>query len=212
MPSKINAIALIEDDKTVCDFLANELQSYFTTTHILKFYDGESALAYLKVKPVDIALFDLTLPGIGGIACIQQLKQLHPTMDMITLTVLENAETVFEALKAGAVGYLLKSTPTPDIINAILEVRAGGAPMSKSIARKVINSFQQHSELQNPHLEMLTRREKEIIKYLEKGYLYKEIAELLFISIETARTHVRNIYLKLQVNSRIEALKKTGLI
>lgn len=212
MQQALNTIAIVEDDVKVCDFLTHEIKRHFTATKVVSFYKGEDALKFLFPNPVDIALFDINLPGKSGIACIRELKSQHPSMQMMVLTVLENAESVFEALKAGAVSYLLKTTPPDKIIAAIQEVRNGGAPMTGHIARKVIGTFHFHQEKHNTHLATLSRREKEILDLLGKGYQYKEIAEMSFISIETVRTHIRNIYEKLQVNSRIEALKKTGFI
>lgn len=212
LPPIINAIAIVEDDVKVCDFLTQEIKRHFATAKVVSFYKGEDALKFLLRNPVDIALFDINLPGKSGIECIRQLKLHHPTMQMMVLTVLENAESVFEALKAGAVSYLLKTTSSEKIIEAIQEVKNGGAPMTGHIARKVIGTFYVHQEKHNPHIENLSRREKEILEFLGKGYQYKEIAEMLFISIETVRTHIRNIYEKLQVNSRMQALKKTGFI
>lgn len=212
MSPTINAIAVVEDDVNLCNFLTQEIKRHFTKTNVTSFYKGEDALKFLLCHPVDIALFDINLPGKSGIECIRQLKHHHPAMQMMVLTVLENSESVFEALKAGAVSYLLKTTPSEKIIEAIWEVKDGGAPMTGHIARKVIGTFHLHQEKHNPHIENLSRREKEILEFLGKGYLYKEIAEMLFISLETVRTHIRNIYEKLQVNSRMEALKKTGFI
>lgn len=212
MQTTIKAIAIVEDDVKVCDFLVHEIKQNFEGVCVTPFYKGEDALNFLLQKPVDIVLFDINLPGMSGIACIRQLKAQHPSMQMMVLTVLENIESVFEALKAGAVSYLLKTTPSEKIIEAIQEVNDGGAPMTGHIARKVIDAFHLHQEKYNPYIENLSRREKEILEFLGKGYQYKEIAGMFFLSIETVRTHIRNIYEKLQVNSRVEALKKTGLM
>ena len=127
------------------------------------------------------------------------------------LTVYDNPDIVFEALKAGAISYLLKSTPSEKIVEAIEEVYHGGSPISSQIARKVIEAFAVKQNI-NDYFQDLSRREQEVLEKLAKGYRYKEIADKLFVSIETVRTHIRNIYEKLQVNSRVEALKKTGLL
>ena len=132
-------------------------------------------------------------------------------MQMMVLTVFDDNDNVFSALKAGAVSYLLKSTPPEKVIEAIEEVYKGGSPISSQIARKVIDAFSVR-EKTNEYFQDLSRREQEILEQLSKGYRYKEIADKLFVSIETVRTHVRNIYEKLQVNNRAEALKKTGFI
>jgi DNA-binding NarL/FixJ family response regulator len=148
---------------------------------------------------------------MNGIDCIQRLKMLHPRMQMMVLTVYDNADTIFNALKAGATGYLLKTTPAEKILEAIAEVQQGGSPISSQVARKVIDAFAV-KEKTNEYFQELSRREQEMLEQLSKGYRYKEIADKLFVSIETVRTHVRNIYEKLQVNSRAEALKKTGFL
>ena len=146
-----------------------------------------------------------------GIECIRRIKMLHPQLQCMVLTVYDKPDTIFEALKAGAISYLLKSTPAEKIIEAIAEVKNGGSPISSQIARKVIEAFAV-KEKTNEYFQDLTRREQEMLEQLSKGYRYKEIADKLYISLDTVRTHIRNIYEKLQVNSRAEALKKTGLL
>lgn len=136
---------------------------------------------------------------------------VHPKTQCMVLTVYDKPDIIFEALKAGAISYLLKSTPAEKIIEAIAEVNKGGSPISSQIARKVIEAFA-IKENTNEYFQNLTRREQEILENLSMGYRYKEIADKLFVSLDTVRTHVRNIYEKLQVNSRAEALKKTGLL
>lgn len=175
------------------------------------FKDAETALKELATHPCDIALFDIQLPVMNGIECIRRLKILHPKMQMMVLTVHDNNDNIFDALKAGATSYLLKTTPPEKIIEAIQDVNSGGSPISSQIARKVIEAFSV-KEKTNDFYQDLSRREQEILELLSKGYRYKEIADKVFVSLETVRTHVRNIYEKLQVNSRVEALKKTGFL
>lgn len=208
---KIDSIAIIEDDDKVSNYLAQEIPSYVEVRDLRVFRDGESAIKSLTAHPADIALFDINLPGIDGIQCIRQLKTLHPRMQMMVLTVYDNADTIFNAIKAGATSYLLKTTQPEKVIEAIQEVYQGGSPISSQIARKVIDAFLL-KEKTNEYFQDLSRREQEILSLLSKGFRYKEIAAKLFLSIDTVRTHVRNIYEKLHVNSRSEALKKTGLI
>lgn len=208
---KIDSIAIIEDDDKVRNYLAQEIPSYVDVKELRAFRDGESAIQSLTAHPADIALFDINLPGIDGIQCIRQLKTLHPRMQMMVLTVYDNADTIFNAIKAGATSYLLKTTPPEKVIEAIREVNQGGSPISSQIARKVIDAFLL-KEKTNDYFQDLSRREQEILSLLSKGFRYKEIADQLFLSIDTVRTHVRNIYEKLHVNSRSEALRKTGLI
>lgn len=208
---KIESIAIIEDDEKVRYYLANEIQLNVEVKTFRVFADAETALTKLTAEPVTIALFDVNLPGMSGIECIRRLKILHPKMQMIVLTVYDNADTVFEALKAGATGYLLKSTTPERVIEAIAEVNTGGSPISSQVARKIIDAFAIKEKV-NDYFQGLSRREQEVVELLSKGFRYKEIADKLFLSVDTVRTHVRNIYEKLQVNSRIDALRKTGLL
>lgn len=207
----IESLAIIEDDEKIRDYLTREIRQHLVIERLVSFGDAESALTELTVNPVAVALFDVQLPGMSGIDCIQRLKIIHPRMQMMMLTVYDNADTIFSALKAGASGYMLKSTPPEKIISAIEELYNGGSPISSQVARKVIDTFQV-KEKSNDHFQLLTRREQEILEQLSHGYPYKEIADRLFVSIDTVRTHIRNIYEKLHVNSRIEALRKTGMI
>jgi DNA-binding NarL/FixJ family response regulator len=208
---KIDSIAIIEDDEKVRHYLAEQIQLHIDVQELRLFGDAESALKELIAQPVSIAMFDINLPGMNGIECIRRLKILHPKTQCMVLTVYDKPDTVFEALKAGAISYLLKSTSAEKIIEAIAEVNNGGSPISSQIARKVIEAFAV-KEKTNEYFQELSKREQEILEQLSKGYRYKEIADLLFLSIETVRTHIRNSYEKLQVNSRVEALKKTGLL
>jgi DNA-binding NarL/FixJ family response regulator len=208
---KVESIAIIEDDEKVSQYLAEQIQLNIKVKDLRIFRDGETALQELTAQPVEVGLFDVNLPGMTGIDCIQRLKMLHPKMQMIVLTVYDDADTIFQALAAGATGYLLKSTPSDKVVEAISEVLEGGSPISSQIARKVIDAFAAKGK-GNKFFQELSRREQEILEQLRKGFRYKEIADQLFLSIDTVRTHIRNIYEKLQVNSRVDALKKTGFI
>jgi len=208
---KIGSIAIIEDDEKVRHYLAEQIQLHIDVGELRVFGDAETALKELTAEPVEIALFDVNLPGMNGVDCIQRLKMLHPSMQMMVLTVYDNPDTIFNALKAGATSYLLKTTPAEKILEAIAEVQQGGSPISSQIARKVIEAFAVR-EKTNEYFQELSRREQEMLEQLSKGYRYKEIADKLFVSIDTVRTHIRNIYEKLQVNNRAAALKKTGFL
>ena len=208
---KVESIAIIEDDVKVSQYLAEQIQLNIQVKDLRIFRDGETALQELAAQPVEVGLFDVNLPGMTGIDCIQRLKMLHPKMQMIVLTVYDDADTIFHALEAGATGYLLKSTPSEKVVEAISEVLEGGSPISSQIARKVIEAFAAKGK-GNKYFQELSRREQEILEQLRKGFRYKEIADQLFLSIDTVRTHIRHIYEKLQVNSRVDALKKTGFI
>jgi DNA-binding NarL/FixJ family response regulator len=207
----ISSLAIIEDDEAIRRYLAEQIRLHIDVERLEEFADAETALQHLSSHPVELALFDVQLPGMSGIDCIQKLKIIHPKTQVMVLTVYDNADTVFDALKAGASSYMLKNTPPQKIIEAILELYNGGSPISSQIARKVIEAFQV-KEKTNDYFQQLSRREQEILEQLSRGFRYKEIADKLFVSIETVRTHIRNIYEKLQVNSRVEALKKTGLL
>lgn len=208
---KINSIAIIEDDATVRHYLAEQIQLNMNVNVLRLFADAETALKEIISEPVDIAMFDINLPSMSGIDCIRKLKMVQPKTQCMILTVYDKPDIIFDALKAGAISYLLKSTPVEKIIEAITEVSIGGSPISSQIARKVIEVFAIKQNA-NEYFQELTRREQELLEQLSKGYRYKEIADKLYISLDTVRTHIRNIYEKLQVNSRAEALKKTGLL
>jgi DNA-binding NarL/FixJ family response regulator len=205
------SLAIIEDDEAIRRYLAEQIRLHTDVERLEEFADAESALQHLSSDPVELALFDIQLPGMSGIDCIQKLKIIHPRMQVMVLTVYDNADKVFDALKAGASSYILKNTPPEKIIEAILELYNGGSPISSQIARKVIEAFQM-KEKTNDYFQQLSRREQEILEQLSRGFRYKEIADKLFVSVETVRTHIRNIYEKLHVNNRVEALKKTGLL
>jgi len=159
-----------------------------------------------KLKP-DIAIMDINLPGINGIECIREIKSKVPQTQFMMFTVYENDEKVFEALKAGASGYLLKNTGLVQMIEALKELYNGGSPMSANIARKLVKSFQQ-SDDHHESVGALSGRENEILHLLSKGLLYKEIAEQLSISTNTVRQHIHKIYEKLHVQNRTEAINK----
>ncbi len=172
--------------------------------------NGEAAVIYMHEKPTDIVLMDINLGGISGIEAVQHLKKTVPNVKFMMCTVYEEEDKIFEALRAGASGYILKKTPPLQLLEAIRELYNGGAPMSSQIAAKVVLAFQNNKDLKtsthNTAIDVLSTREKEILLKLSKGLLYKEIASELFISQETVRKHVYNIYEKLHVNNRIEAV------
>jgi DNA-binding NarL/FixJ family response regulator len=207
----LKSIAVIEDDEKIRTYLVKQMRLNMSVEDIFEFGNGEAAVKELSVNPVEIALFDIQLPGIDGIECIRKLRLIHPRMQFMVLTIYDNADTIFKALRAGANSYILKSTPPERVIEAIQELYRGGSPISSEIARKVIEAFQV-KENGNEYFQHLSKREQEMLEQLSHGFRYKEIADNLFVSTETVRTHIRNIYEKLQVNSRIQALKKTGLL
>jgi DNA-binding NarL/FixJ family response regulator len=171
-------------------------------------YDNaEDALEGLPALQPDIVLMDINLPGMSGITCIRKLKEKCPYTQFMMFTVYEDSEQVFDALSAGATGYLLKKTPPDQILHALKELREGGAPMSTHIARKVVSAFQK-TPASTESGASLSERETQVLQLLSKGYLYKEIGEQLKISTGTVRQHIHKIYEKLQVQNRTEALNK----
>lgn len=168
---------------------------------------AEEALYYLPDLKPDIVIMDINLPGINGIECIRKVKTAVPATQFMMFTVYENDDKVFDALKAGASGYLLKTAGMQQIIEALKDLHNGGSPISSNIARKLITVFRQQNK-EAEKLEELSKRENEILQLLAKGLLYKEIAEALTISTGTVRQHIHNIYEKLHVQNRTEAINK----
>lgn len=196
------SVAIVEDDAEIREMLALIIDRSPGYLCNQTFVDCESAVVEIQKHPADVVLMDIELPKMNGIKGVQILKEKNPGIDFIMLTNQEDDDSVFNSLCAGATGYLLKDTPPAELLNSIKEVRNGGSPMSPNIARRIIKSFQPNSE--NP----LSRRETEILQKLCDGENYKVIADSLFISGHTVRAHIKNIYTKLQVNSRAEAVTK----
>ena len=205
-PEKIKVV-IVEDDKEMREGLESIVRFHPSLQCLATFGSAEEILEKIASNIPDIVLMDIHLPGISGIECVKRLKPLLITTQFMMCTVYEDNENVFDSLCAGATGYLLKNSPPGRITDAIIDLYHGGSPMSSIIARKVIKAFQPVAQL-NTEIEILTKREKEMLELLAKGYRYKEIAEQLFISFETVRTHIHNIYEKLQVQSRTEAINK----
>jgi DNA-binding NarL/FixJ family response regulator len=168
---------------------------------------AEQALQQIPGENPDVVLMDINLNGMSGIECVSRLKHKLPKIQVLMLTTYEDGDTIFDSLRAGANGYLLKNMPQEELVRAVEQVHSGGSPMSLQIARKVINHFHRDSPAAS-ELEQLTARELEILRLLAKGYMYKEIADQLAISMSTVRTHVSAIYEKLHVQSRTAAAMK----
>ncbi|MEX0289667.1 MAG: response regulator [Flavobacteriaceae bacterium] len=192
-------IAIVEDDNDIRQTLTLILDGSRGFSCKYAFPDGESAMASIANLPVDVVLMDIDLPGKSGIEVTRQLKQECPKVDFIMLTVQSDDDSIFESLCAGASGYLLKDTDPADLLVHIKEVYEGGSPMSSQIARRIINSFR---IIRNP----LSDRETEVLKMLSQGLNYKEVADSLFLSPHTVKTHIKNIYSKLHVKNRAEAI------
>lgn len=204
---KLN-VAIVEDNSDIRTGLMMIINGTEELECRQTFPSGEEALRILPLSCPDIVLMDIDLPGIDGIETIRKLKDHCTETLYMMLTVYEDDDKIFRSLEAGATGYMLKKTPPAQLVEALKDLSAGGSPMNAQIARKVVLSFQQHRQKKLANTEELTRREIELLGLLSKGYRYKEIADKLFISQDTVRTHIRNIYLKLQVNSKIEAINK----
>jgi DNA-binding NarL/FixJ family response regulator len=207
MTNKLIAFAVVEDQhelrKSLVDWLGRAPGLRCVGAHAT----GEEALKNLPKEYPDVVLMDINLPGMGGIQCVSRLKQLLPETDVLMLTTYDRSEMIFDSLRAGATGYLLKNQPLEELVQALQQVRAGGSPMSLKIARKVIGHFQGARKI-GVEIEQLTSRELEILQLLTKGFLYKEIASQLGVTLSTIQSHVAAVYKKLHVHTRAEATMK----
>lgn len=195
-------VGLIEDDNLIREgftLLINAADEYEC---IVGYGSCESALKDIENHNLDVMLVDIELPGMSGIEGIKKIRRLFPRLNVIVITVHEDDDLIFDALCSGATGYMTKNTPPEKLLDAIKDAHYGGAPMSTQIARKVVSSFQLN--LNSP----LTVRETEVLELLSKGKSYSTIADELFVNKETIRTHIKNIYLKLEVHSKAEAIEK----
>jgi DNA-binding NarL/FixJ family response regulator len=197
-------VAIVEDNDEIREGLAVLINGSAGYRCVATYLDAERALAQIPVLQPDVVLMDIQLPKMSGIECVEKLKELHPDLQIMMLTIYEDDDNVFKSIVAGASGYVLKKTPPSELLEAISDLHNGGSPMSDRIARKVVQAFQQMGK-SSKEIENLTQRESEILSYIAKGYQDKEIAEKFFLSSETVRTHLRNIYKKLHVRSRTEA-------
>src|SRR5664279_4273645 len=199
-------VCLVEDRKEVREGMISLLTLDNRFEILAAYTDAESALLSLPAWEADIVIMDINLPGMSGIDCIRRVKKLCPHSQFIMFTIYEDDEKVFEALEAGANGYLLKKTPMSKITDSLIELHEGGAPMSTQIARKVIERMHTGESIDSRNI--LSVRENEILQLLSKGLLYKEISDRLNISTGTVRQHIHRIYEKLHVQNRTEAINK----
>jgi DNA-binding NarL/FixJ family response regulator len=199
--------SIVEDQADLRESLIKNLDGVSGLRCVGAHADAEVALHKIPEENPDVVLMDINLPGMSGIQCVEELKRKAPKLEVLMLTTYDNGDLIFGALRAGANGYVLKGVQPDDLVQAVKEVHAGGAPMTLQVARKVINHFHQPRKSAS-ELEQLTSREQEILRLLAMGYMYKEIAGQLGITISTIRTHVRAIYEKLHVHSRTEAAMK----
>ena len=212
MPKQKNsvsiAVAIVEDDVPAREILAGWIRNAEGFRCAGEFDDAETALVKLPEEKPSVVLFDINLPGMNGIECVRRLKPKLPETQFLMVTVYEDANHIFNALSAGASGYLLKQMRRSELLDALKDVHAGGSPMSSQIARKVVQSFRRLDSESDGETVELSPREREVLELLARGFLYKEIAEMLKISVQTVNTYIRRIYEKLHVRSRAQAVAK----
>jgi DNA-binding NarL/FixJ family response regulator len=200
-------VSIIEDHAPLRQILAEWIEQAPDMKLRRIYPDAETALAHLPQYPADVVLMDINLPGQNGIECVRQLKPLLPATHFMMVTVYMDADRIFSALAAGATGYLLKRASNQELLQAIREVAAGGSPMSRNIARLIVEKF--HAEPpQSTDMELLSERELDVLRLLARGLVYKEIATDLNVSFHTVHTLVRRIYEKLHVHTRREAVAR----
>lgn len=206
MSDKKISVVIVEDDVQIREGISALIKS--TNEFSLKgaYAECRSLLSDLDNILPDVFLMDISMPGMSGIECAAKIKSIYPAVNIVMLTVYENDSQIFDSLRAGASGYILKRTPLNEILEAIRDVNSGGAPMTPSIAKRVLGFFNETGKKSNEY--NLTQREKEILQQLVNGLSYKKIAETLFISIDTVRSHIKNIYHKLHVSSKSGAVAK----
>jgi len=202
----VTSVALVEDDAKIRNLIAELLRKAgFVCSHICA--DAETAQRNLIEAKPDIVLMDIDLPGASGIECVRFLKPRLTQTQFVMLTVYDDPESIFEALTAGAIGYLLKRSAAADLVTALGDVVAGGSPMTSSVARKVVASFQP-TRKGAPEIDLLSQREQQVLHLLAQGKMYKEISDQLGITNNTVSCYIRRIYEKLHVRSRMEAVAK----
>jgi DNA-binding NarL/FixJ family response regulator len=207
MDQKRIRVAFVEDDQDILRYMKGILEDDDRITVAGTFANGDDFLREIQDLRTDVVLMDINLPGRNGIECIREAKLIRPNVQYMVLTVFENPAYVFQALCAGATGYVVKGKAPAELVEAVHDIHAGGSPMSSAIARMVVGSFQKETQ-QRILDDQLTEREKSLLDQLANGLLYKEVADKWGISIETVRKHARNIYAKLHVGSRTEAIRK----
>jgi DNA-binding NarL/FixJ family response regulator len=204
MPIKV---AVVDDDEGIRTSLAALIRRASNLRLTGDYPDAETALKEIPRRPPDVVLMDINLPGVNGVECVRQLKTTLPSLQVLMLTVYEDSDSLFNSLKAGASGYLLKRTASSRLLEAIRDVYDGGSPMTPQLARRVVQFFSKPGG-ENSAVSKLTAGEKEFLDQLAQGYAYKEIADRMKISIDTVRSYVRTVYEKLHVHSRTEAVVK----
>ena len=200
-------VSIVDDDAPARGILAEWVRGADGFRCVGVHENAETALAALPQEKPSVVLMDINMPGMSGIECVRRLKPQMMETQFMMLTVYEDPDHIFKALSSGASGYMLKRTPRAELLTAIKDVHGGGSPMSSNIARKIVQSFQRFNTSPT-ETENLSPREREVLELLARGYLYKEIADSLHISVPTVNTHIRRIYEKLHVRSRSQAVAK----
>jgi DNA-binding NarL/FixJ family response regulator len=201
------SVVIVEDDRGLREEIVQILETAPDIKCVGAFVSAEEALPKILEKRPDVVLMDIKLPGMSGIQCVSEIKKVAPEMQIIMVTVYEDSERIFRALKAGAIGYLVKSSHPNQLLEAIRDVQKGGAPMSSHIALKVVKHFHLIG-ISPQESENLSPREREVLDLLALGFIYKEIGDKLNIGAETVRTYVKSICHKMHVRSRIEAVAR----
>jgi DNA-binding NarL/FixJ family response regulator len=201
-------ISVVEDNAELRESLVRFLSGSPGFRLVSAYPDAEQALAQLPKEKPAVVLMDINLPRMNGIECVRRLKEQMPQVLVVMLTVYEDSQQIFQALAAGACGYLVKRVQPDELLQALHEVHRGGSPMSSHIARKVVLSFQENSQKPQRETDCLSPREQEVLDHLARGLSYKQIADQLGLSIDSVRTYIRRIYEKLHVRSRTEAVVK----
>lgn len=200
-------VSIIEDDSVLRKAIVERVSSDKRLQIVSEHGTAEDAIQNLPAAAPDVVVSDINLPGLSGIECVRQLKPQMPKTQFMMLTVYDDTERIFQALSAGATGYLVKRASRSELLTAIVDVHRGESPMSSGIARKIVKSFQRAEPVENP-TDKLAPRERQVLELLAQGFLYKEIADQLQLSVPTVNCYIRSIYEKLQVHSRSQAVAK----
>ena len=203
---KVIKVAIVEDDKGIRESLQTLIAGNPDFSCTDAYDSAEMAIGAIPGNVPDVVLMDINMPGMSGVEAVRKLKEILPGINFLMCTVFQDDENIFQSLSAGAGGYILKSSSSQKILDAIIEIQEGGAPMSLTIAKQVINSFHKLPKQSGSKHAELTQREMEVLQHLSRGLLYKEVADQLGLSRKTIRNHCANIYAKLQVNTKLEAI------
>jgi len=207
MKKMLTRVSVVEDDRKAREIFVDWVNRAEGFRCVSDYGSAEEAIEQLASANPQVVFMDINLPGMNGVECVRRLKAQFPETQFVMLTVYEDSDHIFQALQAGAVGYLLKRTPRAELVAALRDVQAGGSPMTTNIARKVVKAFHQAAAPQ-PAVPELSTRENEVLQLLAQGFLYKEIADNLNVAVPTVNTYIRRIYEKLHVRSRTEAVAR----